>query len=55
MAIPSPRSPVRLMCPRAMWPRITAGMAAMPSVKSSAIPQTRDATASPLVGGWAAG
>jgi hypothetical protein len=55
MAIPSPRSPVRLMCARAAWPRMTAGMAAMPSVNSSAIPHTSDAMASPLVGACVAG
>jgi hypothetical protein len=51
MAMPSPRSPVRLICPWARWPKITAGMAARPSVNSSASPQTSAATASPLVGG----
>ena len=55
MASPSPRSPVRLMFERATWPRMTAGTAAMPSVKNSAIPQISDATATPLVGGCGAG
>ena len=50
MAMPSPRSPVFLMLARARWPRMTAGMAAKPSVKISAIPQTIAPMASPLVG-----
>jgi hypothetical protein len=50
MAIPSPRSPVCLMCWRARWPRMTAGMAAKPSVKISAMPQMSAPMASPLVG-----
>ena len=55
MAIPSPRSPVRLMCARAAWPRMTAGMLARPIVKNSAIPQISAPTASPLVGVWTTG
>ena len=50
MAMPSPRSPVFLMLARARWPRMTAGMAAKPSVKISAIPQMSAPMASPLVG-----
>jgi hypothetical protein len=50
MAIPSPRSPVRLIWLRARWPRMTAGMTANPR-----IPQTSDPMASPLVGVLTAG
>ena len=55
MAIPSPCSPVRLIWLRARWPRMTAGMAANPSVNSSRIPQTSEPMASPLVGVLTAG
>lgn len=49
MAMPSPRLPVLRISLRAMCPRMTAGMALSPPVKSSRMPQTIDPVASPLV------
>ena len=46
---PSPCSPVRRICRRAICPQTIAGMQAIP-VTNAAIPQTSAATASPFVG-----